>query len=445
MFETKIKPSQVLKAPYIKIDVITSHSIKDTTQETKYVIAPTAKKIGTYIVNQIFGSDLITQTEGLNINWLMPTLKEALELSVYQEESFIYIHKYDDKIYLECIKKTDIHDLVQKYDKIISGTIRLEIEGKDKTKYILDRKIKLEDGITKLKLTAYEEKANKDLYKISIDTFNRNTGNDYLENYILPYEALINIDLGQKFFKDSEKLLNEEMNVINVIADEIEKTRTRIATTQHYQTGDISGQWKPGATQYNVGTLTVGSLKDYFTLLPGDREHAIFEFLQGNVRTQEYYETFKFYDQQIIQMAGLSPASFGYEKDNYMNVDNVDLSKNNSEMTIEAIKTQIEPQINKLLENIVKAQRTQNIKVNLIPDNLNWNYGDNEKLTDLKKVQLLGKINNVASVPYKQRAKVIAPMLKRLLSGEEYDDDVEELVKEYEQEQKDMKIEFGEI
>ena len=40
-----------------------------------------------------------------------------------------------------------------------------------------------------------------------------------------------------------------------------------------------------------------------------------------------------------------------------MNEANVVLSANASEMTIEAIKTQIEPQINNLLINIVKCNK----------------------------------------------------------------------------------------
>ena len=90
------------------------------------------RKIATYIVNQIFGSELVTQTEGLQIGWLMPTLKSALELSVYQVESFIWIHKYNNKIYLECLKRTDIFDLVQKYDDVVSGRIVQEIDGKNR-------------------------------------------------------------------------------------------------------------------------------------------------------------------------------------------------------------------------------------------------------------------------------------------------------------------------
>ena len=59
------------------------------------------------------------------------------------------------------------------------------------------------------------------------------------------------------------------------------------------------------------------NIQDYFTLLPGDKDKAIFEHLQGEIRYKEYIESFKFCDYQVIQMANLSPATFGYEKDAY--------------------------------------------------------------------------------------------------------------------------------
>ena len=147
-------------------------------------------------------------------------------------------------------------------------------------------------------------------------------------------------------------------------------------------------------------------------------------------------------------MAGLSPASFGYEKDAYQNVDSIDLSKNNSDMTVEAIKTQIEPQINHLIENIVKAQQTQGITQNLIPMELNWDYGPNEKITDMKKLQVLSKIQAVSSVPYSVKAKIITPILKKLI-----DDDIdkeniltiEKLIKENKKEEEAIEVKFGEI
>ena len=452
MNNARIKSAyNVLEAPYIKVEATvtqpgTTNGKPNIFRKSKYIVAPSGKKVATYIVNQIFGSDLVTQTEGLNINWLMPTLKESLELAVYEEESFILIHKFDNKIYLECIKKSDIHDLVQKFDKVISGTIIQEYDTSDET-YELHREILIDNGTTYMNMKAFKIDGSK-LVPIDINTFNKYTGNDYLPKYILPYEILINIDVGQDFFKDSKKFINEEMEIFNTFADEIEKTKTKIATTQHFQSGDIVTNWTPGATHYKVDTLSVGKLADYFTLLPGDKEHYLFEFLQGQIRVNEYITSFKFCDYQIIQMAGLSPTSFGYEKDAYQNVDSVDLSKNNSDMTIEAIKTQIEPQINHLLENIVKAQQSQGITKNLIPSELNWDYGLNEKLTDMKKLQVLNKVQSVGSIPYSIKAKIITPILKKLIDDDIDKEDmltIEKLIEENKKEQDDLKIEYGEV
>lgn len=452
MNNARIKSAyNVLEAPYIKVEAtVTQPGITNGKpnifRKSKYIVAPSGKKVATYIVNQIFGSDLVTQTEGLNINWLMPTLKESLELAVYEEESFILIHKFDNKIYLECIKKSDIHDLVQKFDKVISGTIIQKYDTSDET-YELHREILIDNGTTYMNMKAFKIDGSK-LVPIDINVFNKYTGNDYLPKYILPYEILINIDVGQDFFKDSKKFINEEMEIFNTFADEIEKTKTKIATTQHFQSGDIVTNWTPGANHYKVDTLSVGKLADYFTLLPGDKEHYLFEFLQGQIRVNEYITSFKFCDYQIIQMAGLSPASFGYEKDAYQNVDSVDLSKNNSDMTIEAIKTQIEPQINHLLENIVKAQQSQGITKNLIPSELNWDYGLNEKLTDMKKLQVLNKVQSVGSIPYSIKAKIITPILKKLIDDDIDKEDmltIEKLIEENEKERKSIEIEYGEV
>lgn len=449
----RLKPFyNVLEAPYIRVEAtVTQPGITNGKpnifKKDKYIVAPSAKKIATYIVNQIFGSDLVTQSEGLNINWLMPTLKESLSLAVYEQESFIFIRKYDEKIYLECIKKSDIHDLVQKFDKVISGTIIEEIPGEDND-YELHRHFEIENGITYLYFTAYSIDSSNKLVPIDLSVFNARTNNEYEVKYVLPYEIIINIDTGEDFFKDSKHFINEEMEIFNTFADEIEKTRTRIVTSQHYQSGDIVTNWVPGNTHYKVETLTVNKLQDYFTLLPGDKDHQLFEFLQGNIRVTEYINSFKFCDYQIIQMAGLSPTSFGYEKDAYQNVDSVDLSKNNSDMTIEAIKTQIEPQINKLLENIVKAQTSNNIKINVVPRELSWDYGANEKMTDMKKIQILNKIQSVGSIPYSIKAKIILPILKKLIEDNLDKKDMEllnNLIEENKKEQEDIKIEFGEV
>jgi len=439
----KIKPSELFQSPYIRIRAKvempgTTNGIPNIKEEDRFIVSPSAKKIATYIRNQIFGSDLVTQTEGLDINWLMPTLSEALEKAVYQKESFIYIHKFDNKVYLECLNKCDIHDLVQKYDKILKATIVQEFET-DKEEYELHREIEIINGTSIIKFKAYRVR-DKKYYSIPIEQFNSKFNTDYLPVYNVPYEVLINIDIGQEFFKDSENLLNEEMEIFNTIVEEVEKTKTRIATTQHYQTNDITMNWQPN-NSYNVQTMSVKKMNDYFVLMPGDREHSVFQFLQGDIRIKEYEDTFKFLDYQIIQMAGLSPASFGYEKDSYMNTANVDLSANASEMTIEAIKKQIEPQINKLIENIVKLQQSQNMTENAIPMELEWDYGDNERLDDMKKLEILRKVQQTTGVPYSYRSKIVTPILNKLIDEGV---DSESLTKAYREESK-MNIEFGEI
>ena len=443
----KLRHFNPLQTPYIKINVkITNPGITNgkpnIVNDERYVLAPSAKKIGTYIRNQLFGSDLLTQTEGLDINWLMPTLGEALELAVYEKESFIYIHKFEDKVYLECIKKCDIHNLVQKYDKVYSCDIIQDFEGKE-FDYALKRHIEMEDGKTEIVFTAYKkEKQRGEWQEMSLQAFNEINDTEYKRVYELPYEVLINIDTGQDFFKDSIKFLNEEMEVYNTLCEEVQKTKTRIATTQHFQSGDIYNQWQPSANIYDVKTISVGNLQDFFTLLPGDKEHSVFEYLQGNLRVNDYVDTFKFCDYQIIQMANLSPATFGYEKDNYQNVASVDLSMNLTEMTIEAIKKQIEPQVNHLIENIVKLQELLNIQDNKIPSDLVWDYGDNEKLDDNKKINTLQAIQRAMAIPYSTRAKILTPILNKLIDEKT---DAESLTEAYNQEREDIRLTYEEI
>lgn len=443
----KLRHFNPLQAPYInvKVKVVSSGTTNgkpNIKNEDRYVLAPSAKKIGTYIRNQLFGSDLLTQTEGLDINWIMPTLGEALELSVYEQESFIYIHKFDNKVYLECIKKCDIHNLAQRYDKVYSCDLVQDFEGNDYD-YSLIRHIKMENGNTTLVFRAIKiDKETKKEIDISIEQFNSVMGTDYKKVYELPYEVLINIDIGQDFFKDSVKFLNEEMEVYNTLCEEVQKTKTRIATTQHFQSGDIYNQWQPSANIYDVKTISVGGLQDFFTLLPGDKEHSVFEYLQGNLRVNDYVDTFKFCDYQIIQMANLSPATFGYEKDNYQNVASVDLSMNLTEMTIEAIKKQIEPQVNHLIENVVKLQELLNIQDNKIPSDLVWDYGDNEKLDDNKKINTLQAIQRTMSIPYSTRAKILTPILNKLIDEKT---DAESLTEAYNQEREDIRLTYEEL
>lgn len=438
--------SRILQSPHIKVRATitqpgTTNGKPNIKEEIKYVLPPSAKKIAKYITNQIFGSDLVTQTDGLDINWLTPSLAEALEEAVYDKEAFIYIHKFDNKVYLECLNKCEIHDLVQKYDRIISCKIYEDFDmGKEL--YSLERNIVInDDGTTTITCKAYE-KHNDEWQKISLNRLNVITNNEYMEVYNLPYEVLVNIDIGQEFFKDSEKLLNEEMIVLNTIAEEIEKTKTRIVTSQHFQSGDIVANWKPSSNLYEVKTIEVNHLQDYFTLLPGDKDHQIFEFLQGDVRIESYVSAFKFYDYQIIQMANLSVATFGYEKDTYQNTASVDMNANTTEMTIETIKKQIEPQINKLIENIVKLQRAIGSKENVIPEDLIWDYGDNEKLDDMKKLQVLQAVQRTTGVPYSIRSKIVTPILNKLIDEKV---DADTLFNEYQKESENLKITYEEI
>lgn len=442
----KIKQAEVFEAPYIsvKVKVVApgkTNGKSNIKYREDYVIAPSGKKIAAYIRNQLFGSELITETENLDINWLMPTLSEALEKAIYQTESFIYLHKYNNKVYLECLNKNDIHDLVQVFDQVKEATIIQEFKN-DNDKFELHRHIIITgDGTSIVEFKAFISENNK-LRQISLEKFNSifNTEYEQIENK--PYEVLVNIDTGQDFFKDSKKLLNEEMNLINTMAEEIDKTKTRIATTQHYQSGDIATNWQPSSTNYQVSTIDVGTLQDYFVLMPGDRDHQFFNFLQGDIRVDDYEKTFKFYDYQIIQMAGLSPASFGYEKDNYMNVANVDLSANTSEMTIEAIKRQLEPQINRLIENIIRLQQSQDITENAIPSEIKWEYGANERIDDMKKLEIVKEVQRTMSVPYSVRADIVLPVLNRLVDKPIKKED---LIKEWQEENNKMNIEFGEL
>lgn len=444
----KIRESNFLQTPYIKIKVKVTYpgktnGVPNIREEDRYIVAPSAKKIATYIRNQLFGSDLVTQTEGLNINWLMPALGRSLEEAIYDKESFIYIHKFDNKVYLECLHKCQLHNLVQKYDKIISCDIIQDFEGEE-ADYSLNRHIQINgDGTSIITFKAYQkEKRQNEWLEIPLSKFNSITGNNYKRIYNLPYEPIVNIDTGQEFFKDSEKLINQEMIILNTFAEEIEKTKTRIVTTQHYQSGDIAGSWQPSSNMYDVKTIEVNHLQDYFTLLPGDEEHQMFEFLQGDIRHNSYVESFKFCDYQIIQMANLSPATFGYEKDAYQNVASIDLNANITEMTIEAIKKQLEPQINKLIENIVKLQQSQGITENEIPVELDWDYGANERFDDMKKLDVLKKIQSTSTVPYSVKAKIITPILNKLIDEPT---DEKSLVNAYREEERQTQLEYEEL
>ena len=98
---SNLREFRPLQSPFIKVnaEVVlngTTNGKANIRKETTYKVSPPAKKIATYICNQIFGSDLVVNIpEG--INWLMPTLREAMETGVYCKESFIYLHKFDSQ------------------------------------------------------------------------------------------------------------------------------------------------------------------------------------------------------------------------------------------------------------------------------------------------------------------------------------------------------------
>jgi hypothetical protein len=94
-------------------------------------------------------------------------------------------------------------------------------------------------------------------------------------------------------------------------------------------------------------------------------------------------------------------------------------------------------------------QQTQDIKENIIPvteNSLSWDYGSNERFDDLKKIAVLRQIQGVASVPYQQKSKIIAPIIQRMLQDVEGADEVaKELQKSNKEETESLKIEYGEI
>ena len=111
-------------------------------------------------------------------------------------------------------------------------------------------------------------------------------------------------------------------------------------------------------------------------------------------------------------------------------------------MTIEAIKKQIEPQVNHLIINIVKLQELLNIQDNKIPSDLVWDYGNNEKLDDDKKIRTLRQIQSVMSIPYSTRAKVLTPVINKLIDTNIKEED---LVKGYKEEREDIKLSYEEF
>ena len=98
-------------------------------------------------------------------------------------------------------------------------------------------------------------------------------------------------------------------------------------------------------------------------------------------------------------------------------------------------------QVSQLIENIIKLQQSQDIEVNKLPLVVDWDYGINERLDDMKKLEVLQNIQRTASVPYKIKAQIISPILNKLVDKDIKEEDI---VNAYNEENK-MNIEFGEI
>jgi hypothetical protein len=117
-------------------------------------------------------------------------------------------------------------------------------------------------------------------------------------------------------------------------------------------------------------------------------------------------------------------------------------------MTVEAVKTQIEPQLNKLFENIIKLQQSQLIEINALPSDLIWDYGINEKFDDIKKIQVLKQVQGVGDIPYEYKAKVIFPILNKLIDtdiDDEMNKGINDLIDKYKKESENINIKFGEV
>jgi hypothetical protein len=63
----------------------------------------------------------------------------------------------------------------------------------------------------------------------------------------------------------------------------------------------------------------------------------------------------------------------------------------------------------------------------------------------MKKIQVLNKIQSVMSIPYSTRSKIVLPILNKLITEGIDEKQVEDLIKEHREEEKDINIEFGEV
>ena len=66
----------------------------------------------------------------------------------------------------------------------------------------------------------------------------------------------------------------------------------------------------------------------------------------------------------------------------------------------------------------------------------------------MKKLQVLNKVQSVGSIPYSIKAKIITPILKKLIDDDIDKEDmltIEKLIEENKKEQDELKIEYGEV
>ena len=99
-------------------------------------------------------------------------------------------------------------------------------------------------------------------------------------------------------------------------------------------------------------------------------------------------------------------------------------------------------EINRIIENIIRLQTSQDIKENIIPNDVSWDYGLNERVDDLKKLDVLQKVQRTMSVPYSVRAEIVLPVLNKIADNPI---ELERLIKDWQEETNKIDIEYGEL
>ena len=73
---------------------------------------------------------------------------------------------------------------------------------------------------------------------------------------------------------------------------------------------------------------------------------------------------------------------------------------------------------------------------------LEWNYGSNERISDWDKVEIIREMQRVASIPYEQRAEIIAPLLNKIM---EVKIKPKDLIEAHKNEIGNIRVEYGEL